>query len=164
MSERLPAWEWFNRFRRAAAHWAGLAVWLAAGFPVLAQDSHLAAAPLTAPSLPDAGVSVFRIFGALALVVGLFLGGVWLFRNWQRLALRRGRIPKLNILETRGLGGRHALYVVGYEDERFLIASSPAGVNLLSHLASGADPQPPAADANPAPSFPRTLARMLQGK
>ena len=165
MSDRLPASQWFNRSRRAAARWAGLAAWLLASLPILAEDTHPATAPLTAPSLPDAGVSVFRVFGALALVVGLFLGGVWLFRNWQRLTLRRGRVPKLNVLETRGLGGRHALYVVGYEEERFLIASSPGGVNLLSHLPSAAEPEPPPpAAGNPVPSFPRTLARMLQGK
>ena len=38
----------------------------------------------------------------------------------------------MNVLETRSLGGRQAIYVIGYEQERFLIASSPAGVNFLS--------------------------------
>jgi flagellar biogenesis protein FliO len=41
---------------------------------------------------------VLRVTGALALVIGIFLAGVWLFRNWQRLAVRRGRAPKLNVL------------------------------------------------------------------
>jgi len=62
-------------------------------------------APL-APALPDAGVSLLRITGALALVLGIFLGGAWLFKNWQRLAVPRSRQPKLNILETRSLGAR----------------------------------------------------------
>ena len=91
----------------------------------------LAAAPA---DLPDTGLSVLRVFGALALVLALFLGGVWLFRNWQRLMVKNGRAPKLNILEARPLGNRFALYVVGYEQQRFLIASSPAGVSLLSPL------------------------------
>jgi flagellar biogenesis protein FliO len=106
-----------------------------------------AASPSASPAdLPNTGLSLLRVMGALALVLGLFLGGVWLFRNWQRFTLGRGRTPKLNIVEARPLGQRHALYVVGFEDQRFLVASSPAGVNLLSHL-------PPAAAA-PAEAAP----------
>ena len=105
------------------------------------------------------------MFGALLLVLSLFLGGVWLFRNWQRLMVQRGRTPQLNVLEVKSLGGRQALYVVGYQQERFLISSSPAGVNFLTHLppadASNAD----AAEKSPAPaSFAQTLTQMLKGK
>jgi flagellar biogenesis protein FliO len=84
--------------------------------------------------LPDASFSVIRVFGALVLVLALFLAGVWLFRNWQRLALRRGQPSQLQILEVKALGGKHALYVVGYQQQRLLLASSPAGVALVSHL------------------------------
>jgi flagellar biogenesis protein FliO len=115
------------------------------------------------PSLPDVAPSVFRVFGALVLVIGIFLGGVWLFRNWQRLALQRGGPPKLNILETRSLGGRQALYVVGYEQGRFLIASSPAGVSLLSHLPDATGEEAAAGGSAPSP-FQQTLAQLLKGK
>lgn len=131
-----------------------------------AQITNPAAAPLTAPSLPDNSLSALRVLGALALVIGIFFGGVWLFKNWQRLARQRGRAPKLNVLETRSLGGRHSIFVVGYEQERFLIASSPAGVNLLSHLpGTTADVEPASPEKNPpAPSFAQALAQMLKGK
>ena len=76
-------------------------------------------APVTAPPFPDAGVSLLRVTGALALVLGLFLGGAWLFKNWQRLAVQRGRQPKLNILETRSLGARQAVFVVGLRTSAF---------------------------------------------
>jgi flagellar biogenesis protein FliO len=123
------------------------------------------AAPLVAPSLPDAGLSIVRVFGALVLVIGIFLGGIWLFKNWQRLAVQRGRAPKLNVLETRSLGGRHAIYVVGYNQERFLISSSPGGVNLLSHLPTATEGEPDATAKNsPAPSFAQALTQMLKGK
>jgi flagellar biogenesis protein FliO len=121
--------------------------------------------PLVAPSLPNAGVSLLRVMGALALVIGVFLGGVWLFKNWQRLALQRGRIPKLNILESRSLGGRHAIFVVGYEQERFLISSSPGGVNLLSHLPASAESETNIAAGNPSvPTFTQALAQVLKAK
>ena len=105
-----------------------------------AQTTNSAAASSFSPALstPDLGASLLRVTGALALVIGIFLAGVWLLRNWQRLAVRRGRAPKLNVLEIRSLGGRQAIYVVGYEQERFLLASSPAGVNFLTHLPGAA--------------------------
>jgi flagellar biogenesis protein FliO len=122
-------------------------------------------APLITASSPGAGLSFVRVLGALVLVIGLFLGGVWLFKNWQRLAVQRGRAPKLNILETRSLGSRHAVFVVGYECERFLIASSPAGVNLLSHLPAAVETETAATETNPpAPSFAQALAQVLKRK
>ena len=128
-------------------------------------ETNPVAAPLVAPSLPNAGVSLLRVMGALALVIGVFLGGVWLFKNWQRLALQRGRAPRLNILESRSLGGRHAIFVVGYEQERFLISSSPGGVNLLSHLPASAESETNIAAGNPsAPTFTQALAQVLKAK
>ena len=122
------------------------------------------ASPLAgAPALPDVGVSLLRVFGALAVVVAVFLGGVWLVRNWQRLVLQRGRKPRLNVLEVRSLGGRHALYVVGYDQDRFLLAASPAGVNLVSHLQPSEESAPAKTDAAP-PNFAQALAQTLKGK
>ncbi len=101
--------------------------------------------------------------GALALVLGIFLAGVWLFRNWQRLAVRQGNPRRLNILEVRPLGGRQSIYVVGYEQERFLLASSPAGVNFLTHLPA-ADGEAEPADTRPVIPFSQALAQVLKGK
>jgi flagellar biogenesis protein FliO len=86
------------------------------------------------PAAPDMIGPALRMAGALALVIGLFLTGVWVFKNWQRFAFRRGTLPKLNVLEVKSLGPRQAIYVIGYEQQRMLLASSPAGIALLSHL------------------------------
>jgi flagellar biogenesis protein FliO len=120
---------------------------------------------VTAPTLPDAGISLIRVTGALALVLGLFLSGAWLFKNWQRLALQRGHQPKLNILETRSLGARQAVFVIGYEKQRFLVATSPAGVNLLSHLPDSekAEADPAEKTTGPMP-FAQALAQVLKKK
>jgi len=115
---------------RLAGRLAGLFLWVAC--TVQAQVTNQP--PALSADLPDVGMSLLRVAGALALVVGLFLGGVWCYKNWQRLALYRGRSPKLNVLEVRPMGGRHALYLVGYEQQRFLLASSPNGINLITHL------------------------------
>ena len=88
-------------------------------------------------------------------MLGLFLGGVWFFKNWQRLTLQRGSQPKLNILETRSLGARQAVFVVGYEKQRFLVATSPAGVNLLSHLPDAETSETESAEKPAAPDVVR---------
>jgi flagellar biogenesis protein FliO len=104
-------------------------------------------------ALPDTGSSLLRVAGALALVTAIFLGGVWLFRNWQRLALRKGNAPRLNVMEIRSLGQRQSLMVIGYEQQRMLLASSPAGVTLVTHL-------PAAESAGPAETTATPTARM----
>jgi len=114
--------------------------------------------------LPDLGFSAIRIIAALAIVLAVFFAGVWLFRNGQRIAWQKTGAPKLAILETRPLGNRFALYVVGYEQQRLLVGSSPAGLNLLTQL-------PPAAEANgqiaatvESVSFMQCLQRVLKPK
>ena len=89
---------------------------------------------LAGDSLPGVGFSVVRLIGALALVMALFLGGVWLYRNWQRLSFRRGTPPRLSVLEVKSLGPRQALYLIGYQDQRMLVASSPTGMSLICQL------------------------------
>jgi flagellar biogenesis protein FliO len=122
--------------------------WLGACLLVLVLSSLSAAATdlassvvstnaLSTPPLPNVASpasSLFRVLGAFALVLAVFFGGVWLFRNWQRTVIAKGQAPKLNILETKNLGQRHAIYVVGYEQQRLLIAASPAGVTMLTTL------------------------------
>ena len=131
----------------------------------LAETTNSAALSPAVSPLPDPTGSLIRILGAFVLVIGIFLGGVWLFKNWQRVTIHRGRTPKLNVFETRSLGGRHAIYVVGYKQERFLIASSPNGVNLLSHLPAAAESEPDAEVKNSAtPSFAEALKQVLKGK
>jgi flagellar biogenesis protein FliO len=112
--------------------------------------------------LPDANFSILRVFGSLVLVVALFLGGVWLFRNWQRLAIRQGKAPRLNVLESRSIGGRHSLMVVGYEQQRFLIASSPAGVQMLSSLPEAKPLEVPGTESTP--SFAQAFQKVLAAK
>lgn len=119
---------------------------------------------LSGGSLPDAGPSLLRVLGALALVLGLFLGGAWLLRNGRFSVFGQSRSARLNLLETRSLGGRQALHVVAYGHERFLIGSTPAGINLLSHLTppqEGEDSSP----AQPTASMPfaQALAQVLRG-
>jgi len=154
--------------RMAKLVFPGAGPWMAAAlFAMLATaasaQSTNAAALSPTPALPNAVPSLLRVFGALVFVIALFLAFVWLLRNWQRLMIRQGRAPRLNVLEVRSLGGRNSIYVVGYEQDRFLIASSPNGVNLLSHLPQAAESGNAGTAATAVP-FAQALTQVLKGK
>lgn len=85
-----------------------------------------------------------RLFGALLLVVALFLGGAWLFKRSKYFHLVKPAESHLNIAETKNLAARHNLHVVTYGSQRFLIADSPSGTQFLTQLE-----EPPEEEINP---------------
>ena len=129
---------------------------------VLAAHAWPAAAATTAaasPAVPGVGGSVVRIMAALAFVIALFLGGVWLFKNWHRVTRTRSQ-SRLHILEVRSIGPRQALLVVGYDHQRFLVAAAPAGVSLVSGLPDATEKD---RDATTAAASATSFALLLQG-
>ena len=120
------------------------------------------AEPIVFHDSGSSGLAIIRMMGALAIVLALFFAGLWIFRNWQRLAGRQGRVPKLTVLEAKSLGQRHTLYVIGYEQQRLLVAASPAGVSLLSSLPDGLPVPQPAELSASAPALPQ-FGLLLQG-
>jgi flagellar biogenesis protein FliO len=77
---------------------------------------------------------VFRIFGALLVVLALLLGGAWWFRKSRLFGLVPASQSNLKIIETKSLGSRHAMHVVAYGEQRFLISDSPVGTSFLTQL------------------------------
>ena len=141
-----------------------LAIALGTSASALGQVTNVPVIGLPGPGPVPVALSFVRVLGALALVLAIFLGGLWLFRNWQRLVLAQGAPPKLNVLEVRSLGQRHALYVVAYEQQRLLLAASPTGVTLLTHLpAASGGPEIRAAGAPP-PDFATALLQAMTRK
>jgi flagellar protein FliO/FliZ len=124
------------------------------------------ASPLTAPAVDASlGGAVVRLFGAFTLVMALFLGGVWLWKHWQRTAGARGRWGRLQVLEARSLGNRQSIFVVGYENERLLLGSSPQGVTLLTRLPEAVeDLDRITPEAPPAGKFAEVLMGVLNSK
>ncbi|MDX1952357.1 MAG: flagellar biosynthetic protein FliO [Verrucomicrobiota bacterium] len=120
---------------------------------------------LTAP--PSIGYSLIRMIGALCLVFALLFGALYLFKNWQRLNPGRRNQQKLQVLEVKSLGQRHAIYVVAYENQRLLLSSSPTGVTMLTQLPEAVPAIEPAEVAleNPSlPSFAETFLQVLAKK
>jgi flagellar biogenesis protein FliO len=106
---------------------------------------------------PGIGFSLVRLLGAFILVVSIALGAVWLLRNGARFAPRSRVDRTLKVLEMRMLGGRQSLVVVGYEDQRMLLATSPAGVSFLCRLPAAAGIQS-AGEPDLAPTFMDALS------
>jgi flagellar protein FliO/FliZ len=117
-------------------------------------------APASSP-LPDLGVSVLRVFGGLVLVLALFLGAMWLFKNSQRAVGRSNGVNKLRVVEAKSLGNRQSICVVGYGRQRMLVGASPAGVSLVSQLPE-ASPEEETKTATP--TFADALQSVLQRK
>ncbi len=145
--------------------WPGLCLLLTlVAQACLAQTNEVVSASARPDAMPNAGASVLRVFGAFALVTALFFVGVWLFRNWQRFAFRKGGAPRLNVIEVKSLGQRHAIYVVGYDQQRMLLSSSPGGVTLLSHLPNADEAAQLVVPESPRPNFAEALRQVLGRK
>lgn len=122
--------------------------------------------PTVTPEVPPVAFPVFRILLALGLVLGVLFGGVWLFRNLPQLLGPKGRTPRLQVLEVRGLGGRHSLFVVGYDGHRFLVGSSPNGLSLIDRLPTEESGvvEPTLGGGSPPPSFLAALTQVLRSR
>ena len=145
--------------KRAYPGWNTRRSWLILGglLWVLSTATHWGAelGVVGEPTLPPPGVgsSVVRLLGAFALVLSIALGGVWLLRNGSRFAVRSGIDRTLKVLEVRMLGGRQSLVVVGYEDQRMLLATSPTGVSFLCRLPAAEPGGSAVGEPNLAPTF-----------
>jgi flagellar biogenesis protein FliO len=78
--------------------------------------------------------ALIQVIGALVLVVAIVLVGAWFFKRSRLFAFYQGGPAQLKILESRSLGYRNSLLVVGYCQHRFLVAVTTSGVSLLSPL------------------------------
>lgn len=118
-------------------------LWLVPAATAVCQASTNAPANLAMPGTgASAALSLIRVLGALGLVFAAFFGGLWLFRNWEKLCTNRNRASKLAVVEAKALGQRQTLYVIGYGRERMLVAASPAGVSLLTALPAAETEEP----------------------
>lgn len=86
-----------------------------------------------APASSSSVSSMFTLLAALALAAG----GVWvLIQRRQTGALSARGQRKLQIEETRPLGGRQYLIVASYDGKKFLLGVTPGKINLLTPLDS----------------------------
>lgn len=77
---------------RLAAGVGTLLLVLAAGSATAQLATNGLALP-TPPALPSAAPSMLRVLGALMLVIGLFIGGAFLFTRTRQFGFNRGVTP-----------------------------------------------------------------------
>jgi flagellar biogenesis protein FliO len=134
-----------------------LLLWVLCLLPAAAADI----APPATPPLEGIGPSLVRMIGAFALVMAAGFGLLYVLRRGIRLSPRgSGAQRRLQVLEVRMLGNRQSLFVVGYDDQKLLLASTATGISLLTHLP--ADTASPEAAASPAPPMAPTFMEALQ--
>ncbi|MBI4659584.1 MAG: FliO/MopB family protein [Verrucomicrobia bacterium] len=95
-----------------------------------------------------------RMVAALVFVVSILILGAWFFKRSRFLSMYRSGPAQLQVLESRSLGYRNSLLVVGYHQHRFLLAATATGVSLLSQLPDAAATAAPSSDRT---SFPEHL-------
>lgn len=93
-------------------------------------------------ALPEAPGSLagelLRVLGVLLGLLGLLVVGLHLLRRCQ--VAHVSRPPHIQVLSTHYLAARQALWVVAVGRQRFLLASSPERVELLTALPPGEEP------------------------
>jgi flagellar biogenesis protein FliO len=82
----------------------------------------------------ESGPSAWRAVGSLLLVSGLAGGGLWAFRRWGARRLPGSGGGRMKVEETLALGDRRFVSILKVDEERFLIALGPQGVNLMTRL------------------------------
>ena len=102
---------------------------------------------------PEAAPSGLRTFGSLVLVLGLAGLSLWALKKYGRGRVPGGGGGKLKVEETLALGDRRFVSILDAEGERFLIALTPQGIQLLSKL----DP----ADRGTSDTFDEALSRQV---
>jgi flagellar biosynthetic protein FliO len=157
-----------TRLRPALFWFVPLLMWWMAG-DLCAATNVLIYGATNAPAIagnapaPGLGEVFIRTLGALLMVLALLLGAAWFFRRSRLFGLVSTKGSHLRVIESRSLGARHSLHVVEYGDQRFLIADTPAGTNLIAPVNA---PQTPviAETAGAAGSFGEKLRAILEGK
>lgn len=115
--------------------------------------------PLEITAPPGMGLSFLRLLGALALVMALFFAGVWFLRN-GKVWPASNRTSQLRVLETRSVGPRQSLILVGYQRQRFLVGVSPGGIHMVGVLPEAGPDEP----ATTSPGFGEALQQVLSQK
>jgi len=92
-----------------------------------------------APATPSSAPALLSMFGSLAVVIGLFLGLVWLLR---RGAPKAARLLSGNVVEVLGrspLAGRQHMHVIRFGNRLLLVAVSPDGAETLAEISDPAE-------------------------
>jgi flagellar biogenesis protein FliO len=78
--------------------------------------------------------SGLRALGSLILVLGLAGASLWALKKYGRGRIPGGGGGRLRVEETLALGDRRFVSILDVEGDRFLLALTPQGIQLISRL------------------------------
>jgi len=117
----------------------------------------LAQTELVGAAAPDLLPNVWRMLGALAVVLLLLAGAAWLLR---RGVLGRRATGGLGVESVLALGERRSLAIVTVEGRRLLVGLAPNNVSLVTELGL-ALPKPHSGERGAGQSFDAAIATAL---
>jgi flagellar biogenesis protein FliO len=79
------------------------------------------------------------MFGSLAVVIGLFLGLVWLLRRGSPKAAKLLSGEVVEVLGRSPLAGRQHMHVIRFGNRLLLVAVSPDGAETLAEVSDPAE-------------------------
>jgi len=87
----------------------------------------------------DFGMQLLRMLGALALVLGLLVMGLYAVKRFGLWIKKPDENQWIQVLGRHYLDPKHCLLVVQAKGQIFLLGISPQGLQLLSPLESPGD-------------------------
>lgn len=86
------------------------------------------------PATTSSAPAVLSMFGSLAVVIGLFLGLVWLLRRGSPKSIRLLSSDVVELLGRSPLAGRQQMHVIRFGNRLLLVAVSPDGAETLAEI------------------------------
>ncbi|MEJ2691619.1 MAG: flagellar biosynthetic protein FliO [Candidatus Thiodiazotropha sp.] len=91
-----------------------------------------AAEKLAVQSSPLGSTTLFQTAGGLLLILGLILGGAWLFKRYGNLPM--GGKGVIKVLGGASVGARERVVLIEVENVRLLLGVAPGHVRTLHRL------------------------------
>jgi len=119
-----------------------------------------AAEPRALATAPGSGLgeAAMRLTGALLIVVAMLFAALRFLKGSRWVQRAQAARQGLQIVESKSLGVRQSVVVVGYGQQRFLVGAGPQGMTMLTALPDAPAPKP---EAQAAPEEPPAFGEML---
>lgn len=78
--------------------------------------------------------SFFRVLSGLVIVILIFLGGVWLYKNRLTQPGAHALNGQLKVLESKFLGNKQGIVVIAYGNKRMMLGTTHGSMSKISDL------------------------------
>lgn len=90
----------------------------------------------------DFGLQIFKVTGALALVLGIMVAVLYGLRRTGLVNRKQDSSSWIQVIAQQPLGMKHNLILIRVQTQTLLLGVSPQGVRLLSVIPTKSEPDP----------------------